>query len=289
MAQRPFATGGTERKLKTIEDYLKFYTQALSGKFRLTYIDAFAGSGDIPAKAKLPLLESAQDLAEFTEGSASRALNIRPEFDRYLLIDSKRGNVTSLAELRERHPDKANKIEVVHGDANEAITSFCQSLNFSMDRAVLFLDPFGNQVSWQTIEVIASTPGIDLWYLFPAGLGVLRQISQDGSLHPDAEPSMDMMFGTTEWREHLVRRHVTSDMFGEKLEHSERVETAAAVTDYMIERLKIPFEGKVLDSWLPLGKGKGHWYSLLLAWSNPSPKAVSLVRRVGNDIMLKPR
>jgi three-Cys-motif partner protein len=34
-------------------------------------------------------------------------------------------------------------------------------------RAVLFLDPYGMQVEWQTIEAIAKTAAIDLWLLFP--------------------------------------------------------------------------------------------------------------------------
>lgn len=45
MAQRSFGTAGTIKKLQTIADYLNFYTTALTGKFTLNYVDAFAGSG----------------------------------------------------------------------------------------------------------------------------------------------------------------------------------------------------------------------------------------------------
>lgn len=283
MPQRPFGTGGTIRKLETVADYLHFYASALTGKFRLTYFDAFAGSGEIPMKETLPLADDVTDLVEVTEGSARRALRTHPPFDRYVLVDAKQGNVAGLQSLRAEFPELNSRIVTLRSDANDAIHAYCDE-HRPNDRSVLFLDPFGNQVRWDTIERIASTVGIDLWYLFPAGLGVLRQISQAGVAHPQAEASLDLMFGTTEWRNHLVERLVENDLFG-SVEVDRRVATADAVTRYVIARMKGPFAGRVLDSFLPLGKGGGHWYSLLLAWSNPSSKATDLIRRVGTDIM----
>jgi len=70
----------------------------------------------------------------------------------------------------------------------------------------MFLDPFGNQVKWETLDRIGRTPGIDLWYLFPAGLGVLRQISRDGRVQKDAEASLDLLFGPNDWRGNLISR-----------------------------------------------------------------------------------
>lgn len=288
MAQRPFGSAGTLRKLETIADYLHFYTTALTGKFKLTYFDAFAGSGEIPMKEALPLADDVSDLADVTEGSARRALRTDPPFDRYVLVDSKRGNVAGLESLRAEFPALSPRIVTQLDDANEAIHSYCEG-HSSRDRAVMFLDPFGNQVRWATIQRIAETVGIDLWYLFPAGLGVLRQISQDGTPQPQAEASLGEMLGTREWRDHLVEVDDEPDLFAPSRQVSRRVASADAVTRYMIGRMKGPFGGRVLDSYLPLGKGGGHWYSLLLAWSNPSDKADQLVRRVGTDIMRRRR
>ena len=39
--------------------------------------------------------------------------------------------------------------------------------DWSLHRAVLFLDPYGMQVEWATIEAVAKTKAIDLWLLFP--------------------------------------------------------------------------------------------------------------------------
>lgn len=46
-------------------------------------------------------------------------------------------------------------------------------------RAVVFLDPFGMQVEWRTIERIGQTKAIDLWILFPLGVAVNRFLTKD--------------------------------------------------------------------------------------------------------------
>ncbi len=38
-----------------------------------------------------------------------------------------------------------------------ALQAFCAKRNWKKCRAVVFLDPFGNQVEWKTIEAIART------------------------------------------------------------------------------------------------------------------------------------
>jgi three-Cys-motif partner protein len=152
-------------------------------------------------------------------------------------------------------------------------------------RAVVFLDPFGNSVKWTTIEAIAAVEKIDLWYLFPSGIGVVRQISRDTSVQKDAEGSLDEMFGTTNWRDSFSARMPQPDIFDPDRETSVKIATADAVTRYMIARMKTVFKGSVLDRWLPLGKKGGHWYSLIFACSNPSSAARNLATRVANDIM----
>ncbi|WP_375494674.1 hypothetical protein [uncultured Nostoc sp.] len=47
--------------------------------------------------------------------------------------------------------------------------------NWRSNRAVLFLDPFGMQIPWSTIEAIAHTEAIDLWYLFPLGVAMVSR------------------------------------------------------------------------------------------------------------------
>lgn len=284
MAQKSFAGKGTVSKLKTLADYLSFYTRALSGRFRLHYLDAFAGTGEIPFANDLPLLGDGAEASAIIEGSARRALKIPQPFDRYVFVDQRAKNVAELNALRIEFPELSGRIDVQKADANVAVEKFCRDLR-PTDRAVVFLDPFGNQVLWTTIKSIAATSNIDLWYLFPAGLGVARQITKEGRVLADAEASLDRMFGNSEWRQALIETRATTDLFGTTGDLNQKLATAESVTRLMISQMKTIFRGGVLDEWLPLGKRGRHEYSLLFAWSNPSSKASRLARRVAKDIM----
>lgn len=285
MAQKAFGNKSTVKKLETLTDYLNFYTTALKGKFRLNYFDAFAGTGEIPHGNSLPLFEGQVDIVSVIEGSAKRSLKIKTPFDRYYFSDSKLSNVSELESLREEIPLLADRIFTRHGDANDEITKYCRTEITKNDRTVFFLDPYGNQVRWSTIEEIARTEGSDLWYLFPAGLGVVRQISQDAKVQKDAETSLNLLFGDNSWFDALTEPVHQPDMLDVNMEVRRRVATADAVTRFMIKKMKTVFEGKVLDSWLPLGKSGGHWFSLIFACSNKNPRAHELATRVARDIM----
>ena len=45
-----------------------------------------------------------------------------------------------------------------------------------------FSNPYGMQVEWTTIEAIAATKAIDLWILFPLGIGVNRLLTKSGDI-----------------------------------------------------------------------------------------------------------
>lgn len=288
MAQEAFGTAGTIVKLDTIADYLQFYTKALSGKFRLTYVDPFAGTGEVPLKGSLPLFEGLIEYERVMAGSAKKALSVSPAFDHYLLADIKKANVEALSELKSKYPSIAQKIVISRGEANQIVSDYCAQHDPRYDRAVIFLDPFGNQVRWSTIETVANTKGIDLWYLFPAGLGVARQISDDAKIQKDAEESLNLMFGDRGWFDAATQPSGQMDLLhGALNERVKMTATAEAITKYMIAKMKPIFPGIVLDEWLPLGKNGGHWYSLIFACSNDSRAAKDLARRVASGIMKK--
>jgi three-Cys-motif partner protein len=287
MAQKSFPTAGTMKKLHTIADYMQFYVTALSGKFKLTYIDPFAGTGEIPLREGLPLFDGKIEYERVIEGSVKKALSVKPPFDNYLLTDLQKAHVNDLSELYSQMPSLAGKVRIEKGDANEIVKNYCKQHNPSTDRAILFLDPYGNQVHWTTLEVVAKTRGIDVWYLFPSFMGIARQMSESGAIQKDAEASMNLVFGDRSWFEALTRpSEVQEDFFGLNEVAVEKIPFAAvAATKHMIAKMKTIFPGIVLDEWLPLGKRKGHWYSLIFGCTNDSPKAIELARRVAKDIM----
>ena len=275
MPQRKFGGKHTERKLQLVEHYLDRYTTALKYQnFHLIYFDAFAGAGDVPqsndaAQSLLPL----DDFRPFIDGSARRALGLKHPFDQYIFTETKRGNVESLTELKQEFLELAVSIDIRRADANAELKEFCAKTNWHTCRSAVFLDPFGNDVAWETLEAIAATGAIDLWYLFPAGLGVDRQLGNDGSVHFTHEASLDRMLGTPDWRDAFIDRQDETDLFGVVHERTTKVADPGSITEFLIKRMRTIFKGGVLDGWLPLGSRNIHMYSLIFAWANPSEKA----------------
>lgn len=157
----------TERKLQALAGYLPAYTTALKDKptaqnpFRKAFIDAFAGTGYRDARreeadasqSRLVLPDLAEEAPqELLEGSATIALRTEPPFDSYIFIERDPARCAALERLKEEFPDRAEAIHVRQGDANEEIQELCEK-DWSSHRAVLFLDPYGMQVDWKTIEV----------------------------------------------------------------------------------------------------------------------------------------
>jgi three-Cys-motif partner protein len=160
----------TDLKLSAVESYLKAFSKALANKFELWYIDAFAGTGyrTITHAARPRDLfgnEAQAESKELGRGSAQIALTVKPEFDFLVFIEKRPDFAQELEELRAKHPRRA--IQVVNGEANAAISELLKSNTWRTKRAVLFLDPYGTQVEWSTLEAIAATASIDVWYLFP--------------------------------------------------------------------------------------------------------------------------
>jgi three-Cys-motif partner protein len=239
-------------------------------QFDLVFVDAFAGTGEIPTSSSSN--KNLFDMASFIDGSAKRALSLETPFDRYLFIEKSLQKCSELNELKMAFAHLARRIDIRNTDSNAGIAKFCETTDWRRTRAVVFLDPFGNQVKFSTLELMAGTNAIDLWYLFPAGLGVHRQIRRDGKIDESHRASLDALFGETDWESRLVSKFAEQDLLGLTIQ-SEKIATPNTITKYMIERMKSIFKGGVLDEWLPLGARKVHMYSLLFAWANPREKA----------------
>jgi len=125
-----------------------------------------------------------------------------------------------------------------------------------------------------------------IWqYLFPAHLGINRQISASGEFDASKASSLDRALGTSHWREEFVATIRSQNLWGEAQDISFKQATVDSVTRFMIKRMKRVFKGVVLDEWLPLGRGGSHWYSLLFACANPSAKATEIAERVARAVM----
>lgn len=196
MAALGFGGAWTERKLPVVRAYLELFGNALKYQptkerpFTRIYIDAFAGTGDRKEKrlASLPLLE----LPEFdamAKGSARLALEIEPAFHSYFFIERATKHASELIALKAKHHDR--DIKVINQDANDAIKDLCRTTNWRMTRGVMFLDPYGLQVSWDTLVAVQGTKALDIWILFPSGMGLNRLLTADGNIPQEWQDTLD--------------------------------------------------------------------------------------------------
>lgn len=286
----------TDAKLAMLQKYLQQYSIALKDQgFARIYIDAFAGTGSkTETRPALPLF--GPDFAEPQEvnvpGSARLALSIQPPFHTLVLIEQDTQRFEELERLKLEHPD--HKIYLKHGDANESVRKLCANMPWHTKRGgvagmrgVIFLDPFGMEVEWSTVEAIAETQALDCWYFFPLS-GLYRNAPHDRSkLERSKEEKLDRVLGTSDWRErwyhHAVER---KDMFETETDAVRRADVDA-IEAYVSERLSTVFKGVVMPPVRLRHNNNAPMASLFFAVSNPSPKAVALAKRIAGYI-LKP-
>lgn len=285
MEAQAFGDKHTVQKLETVQRYLQAYTTALKFQsFKLLYVDACAGSGSSVPKGTLEVAESSQvsldglspavvDTDEIIVGSAIRALGVAPPFHRYLLNDVKQSNVLALKKaVRDDFPHLTERVELTRFDANEMLRKLCAAYNWRETRAVVFLDPFGLQIDYETLQLLGQTRAIDLWYLVPV-FAMYRQVSGDGQINPDGGPRVDAALGTDVWRNVAVVEEEFNDLFNQAQLRSRRAVDIAWFEKVAKERLGDAFGGRVLSETLPLGRKGVQEFSLMFAWANPGEKA----------------
>ena len=194
MSHPDFGGPWTREKLEILRSYLDAYTTALKNQpFNLIYIDAFAGSGWYRTG------DDRGDYGEYEElqqGSANIALEIgdRP-FDRLVFVERDSAYVESLKQMKAENPER--DIIIYNDDANYVIPRVCQTMS-SSDRAVMFLDPYATEVSWEMVEAIAETRKIDCWILFPL-MAITRMMPIRSEPDESLKLHLDRVFGGREF------------------------------------------------------------------------------------------
>lgn len=286
-----FGGSWTKDKLGVLAEYLSAYTTALKDQpFKKGYIDAFAGTGyraasrdrDGLAGGELPFPDLAErDPQELLEGSAALALRTRPPFDHYLFIERNPARGAQLEKLKARFPELARNIKIQVGDANVEIRKLC-TLDWRRHRAVLFLDPYGMQVEWATIEGIAATKAIDLWVLFPLGMGVNRLLKKSGEIPQAWRARLDVLLGTERWYEEFYEFQSSPTLFDEGAERVVRASTEV-IGRYFNERLRSLFAGVADEPRVLRNSKRSPLYLLCFAVGNA--KAAPVALRIANHLL----
>ncbi len=293
MNRPDFGGKWTSEKLQRVENYLRAYMRAMKNQpFELFYIDAFAGAAMMPLEedesheATLFAQEETDDTNDFRKGSVLRALELGRPFDRYILIEEDRKQYESLQEVRVTYPDLSSRIVLVNGDSNEYLRKFCQEeIPRSQGvRGVVFLDPYGMQVEWETMEALARTQVLDVWLLFPLGVAVNRMLSRNGNIQGSWKRALTRVFGDDEWLtafyEEDPQQRIAND-----LQSRRRIVELRDIARYYHGKLESIFPA-VAQNPLALENSSGNpLYMLFFACANPSPRANGLALKIAENIL----
>lgn len=294
----------TIKKKKVIAQYLKAYQTALKKTiFEKWYVDAFAGEGyhyldiDDPMQLSLNLNsyeEAPLDPNEYLKycGSPILALQTNPPFDQYIFIELSKTKCKTLNTIIDKYGKDKNIITKTD-DANNSIREICNAIKGKKGRCrcVLFLDPYGLAVSWETLNIISKTKGIDLWYLFPTG-AIKRMLLHDrDNMEKSWAIKLDDLFGTNTWREKLyTKRNTKNEQFSflrDKDIPKQKLipATSIEIQSFILKRMNTIFPF-VSDEALSLYNSKGFLlFSLIFAMSNSSEKALKLAKRISQSII----
>jgi three-Cys-motif partner protein len=209
----------SEEKLELLSKYLKAYSDIMNKQKQTWlksyyYIDAFAGS--VRPRAK-------KDEQRYIEGSPLRALQTEPKFDGYWFIDTSLKRTERLERLREDFPTQ--KIDVRRGNCNEILCQYiAPKLPYSSKcRAFVFLDPYGLQVNWKTMEVLASTKTCDIFVNFSV-MGLTRLLPRKQKPEPDVLEQLNKVMGSTDWIDRIYQppQEIQLNLFGDSEPSSKR-------------------------------------------------------------------
>lgn len=185
----------TEEKLDAFEKYVKAYLTIMNSYrdvygWKLLYFDGFAGSGTRTQEEDKEEVQRAQDLfnQEVTvedlkvyQGAAERVVKIESDkmrsFDYYYFVDKDEENCKLLDEKLSQYEITGSRHHL-QSDANDAVKRLANTLrNNNKCKALVFLDPFGMQINWESISALKDL-SVDLWILVPTGVIINRLLER---------------------------------------------------------------------------------------------------------------
>jgi three-Cys-motif partner protein len=280
----------TIMKVEMVASYLKAFTTLLFDKpspsrcFKRVYIDGFAGSGSF----KFGAITTGFFTCDATEiaGSAQRALSVAPPFDALHFIEKRPACLKALRKMTAGDP----RVTIHDGDANAAIRKLCGEIDWRRTRGVIFLDPFGASLEWQTLEIIAATKALDVWYLFPLS-SIFRNAPRTfEKLTPEKRASITKILGTSDWEIEFYREpaKVGTGLFDAGERKIKRTVNVDAIETFIDLRLKTVFPAVAKPRRL-LGPRNVPLFSLFFAVSNPHPAAINPALKIAAYLLGRQR
>jgi|ERR1700685_291519 three-Cys-motif partner protein len=284
-----FGGSWTQQKLEILSEYLRayrliFHKNPRARFFETSYVDAFAGTGEIPRRKLQGFFKDDPDMLkaeeEFRKGSVKRALEVEPPFHHYVFIEKDAGKCKELEALKKEFTNC--DITIINEDANAALLNWCAELDTRKERAVVFLDPFGASVEWKVIAAIADTKAVDLWILFPYA-AINRMLVSEGMPPKAWADRLTRIFGTDQWAKDFYSTSSWKSLIDpeKRVERTYKTADQEQITEFFMKRLKGKFAAVAKPGFLY--NSKGLLFVLMFAAGNQ--KGAEAGVRIANHLM----
>lgn len=212
----------TIKKLDAFSKYVWSYLVIMKKYpfWKTIYFDGFAGSGS-RKKHKSELFTQLKLTIEdeiVYKGSAERVLDIKDnlKFDYYYFVDTNKSSIKKLEmKLNSLEISKDKNLMFRDGDTNKWLLKLSATLKTKKYSALIFLDPFGMQIDWNSIESLRGTRS-DIWILVPTGVIVNRLLDNKGELKFLKKLQSFFGLNAEDIRKEFYETEIQDTLFGEE-------------------------------------------------------------------------
>lgn len=269
-----FGGNWTKEKIELFMKYVPAYLKIMKSTiekngyakdWKLMFFDGFAGSGEI-------ILDTDE---EIIESVATQVLSITEprSFDFYRFVELRKKNAQQLQTMiDDKFPNKSNQIKIYQEDFNEVVKKMAGFLNDSKYKkkikTLMFIDPFGMQVNWESIEMLKDL-SIDMWILVPTGIGINRMLKNDGNINEKWLEKLQKFLNLSEQeiKDNFYKTETITNLFGEETTIKKENNAVEIAHNLYKEKLETIFK-YISESYVMKNQNNSLLYHFLLASNN---------------------
>ena len=192
-----------------LQRYIDIFTTAMKNKWDLCYIDLFTG----PGKCKIRETEKEID--------GSPLISLKFPFKKYIFAEL---DQSVLASLQKRCKSNQDNVKFIQGDCNNNINEIVENIP-SGALSLVFIDPTGLDINFDTICKLTENKQIDLIINFPEGMAIRRNLRR---FIESSHCKLDDFIGDTQWR----------NLFNQETKFDE-VKATRKIMDYYRNKLNV--------------------------------------------------
>lgn len=253
----------TKEKLEYFKKYIEAYTIATKKIPIKYYVDAFAGTGNCilcgercGSKGQLKCEKCGR--GKIIDGSVLISLKIKNKFNSYLFIELDKKNFKILDKIVTQESDKlspAISVKTLNDNSNNLLKNLYKDMPEHAG-CLVFLDPRGAELYWETIISLSKIKKVDILILYPYDMSLVRLVK-------DYPKKLDVFYGSNDW----LNIYNSKDNFNEKKKKE-------ALLKFYIENLnKLGFEHVVYKQIRrKLRSGKALYHLILVTRSSVGKK-----------------